>query len=841
MFNDVTGGKPEPPKRFRVALVLFGIGLTQFVLYGPSLIGQKILLPLDLLAGPAIYIPRTPDIIAIREGDGSVADLVFLFEPTRRFAVSEFHAGHLPMWAPYHYAGAPFIWPKFSPFLALQCATRSPVLLAWSQLLAALIAGLGAYLFFRVVLAVGFWPAAICAWCYPLTGFFVLWQGFYTALPVCWLPWLLLAVDCTLRCDRWLAPLGVALVTCLVVLSGALDVAGQVMMASGLYALGRLVELVIDVRSQDPLAPERGPTSDSFGQFLPCRKTALRRAARAITSLAAGWAVGLMLAMPHLLPVLEYTHTGARMARRAAGDEERPPIGLAALPQLVLPDMYGITRQPGLRYAGGLPQQESSAAGYAGLLMTLLAAPLAFCSRRHRASNLLWVVLLLLSLSWCLNIPGLVNVLRLPGLNMMSHNRLVFVAGFAFLALATTGLETLLQEPSCWRRWMWLPLALLASLCAWSVYRSFHLPEPIATRLGLGVSRGAAVSWVHGFEGVQRVQAWFVQYYASAAVWCGIGVLGWICVRSGRLQQPKLVPVLAVFVVGELFWFGYGRNVQSDPALYYPRIPVLQSLAQAPPGRVMGFGCLPAPLAAVSGLRDIRGYDAVDPPRLVELIMGAADPDSTKPGYAPTMEIAPKATITPNGDIQLLPVLDMLGVRYVIFRGEPFPTTHPIFKGEDYWVLQNPRALSRAFVPERVEVITNDTLRVQKIESTNFNPRAVAYVESPVPLTAACRGTAEITHEIPTRIEISARMETPGLVVLADLWDKGWHAYLEGKSVPILRANHAVRGVVVPAGSHKLEFRYEPASFVLGLELAGISAVILLVWLGINSWRARPG
>ena len=94
------------------------------------------------------------------------------------------------------------------------------------------------------------------------------------------------------------------------------------------------------------------------------------------------------------------------------------------------------------------------------------------------------------------------------------------------------------------------------------------------------------------------------------------------------------------------------------------------------------------------------------------------------------------------------------------------------------------------------------------------------------------RGQADIVAEIPTRVTVSVRMETPGLVVLADLWDKGWKAYLNGQPVQILRANHAVRGVVVPAGAATLEFRYEPASFVLGLWLAGAAVVILLGWLG---------
>jgi uncharacterized membrane protein YfhO len=94
-------------------------------------------------------------------------------------------------------------------------------------------------------------------------------------------------------------------------------------------------------------------------------------------------------------------------------------------------------------------------------------------------------------------------------------------------------------------------------------------------------------------------------------------------------------------------------------------------------------------------------------------------------------------------------------------------------------------------------------------------------------------------EEIPTRVTVSVRMETPGLVVLADLWDKGWRADWNGQRMPILRANHALRGVVLPAGEGTLVFRYAPASFSWGLRLAGLAVVMLLAWLGIILWQ-RP-
>ena len=178
-------------------------------------------------------------------------------------------------------------------------------------------------------------------------------------------------------------------------------------------------------------------------------------------------------------------------------------------------------------------------------------------------------------------------------------------------------------------------------------------------------------------------------------------------------------------------------------------------------------------------------------------------------------------------------------MRYVIGRGAPLTNSHPAFQGTDYWVLVNSNALARTFIPHRVETVAGDKARLAKLAAAEFDPREVACVESPVDLPGPCRGTASIVEEIPTHIRVSVQMETPGLVVLADLWDQGWQAYLNGRRVPILRTNHAIRGVVVPAGSGIVEFRYAPASFAWGLRLAGLAAAALLVWSGIRAVKAE--
>jgi hypothetical protein len=267
----------------------------------------------------------------------------------------------------------------------------------------------------------------------------------------------------------------------------------------------------------------------------------------------------------------------------------------------------------------------------------------------------------------------------------------------------------------------------------------------------------------------------------------------------------------------------------------------LEQLAKQPPGRIVGSGCFPAQLSQTYGLCDIQGYDGVDPARLMDLMASAADPGFQPNPHAATKWFRPRATIAPPDRIHLSPLLDMLGVRYVIFRGSPPESIHPALQGDDYWVLVNRAALPRAFIAHRVETVANDRQRLEKLSAPQFDPQEVAYVETPVDLPGPCRGSAEIVAETPTRVIVSTHMETAGLLVLADLWDSGWRAYRDSEPVAILRANHAVRGVIVPAGATTVDFRYEPRSFKLGLWLSWLAAMVVLGWLGTVVWRDWSG
>ena len=801
----------QPAKRRgRLLVVLLGIILGQFILYGPSLVGKKILLPLDILALPNVYLPVTPKTRELTVQNTVLVDLVMQWEPIRQNAVSEFHAGRLPMWSPYQYTGAPVVWPKFSPFMLLKCSLASPVIIAWAQLCTALVAGLGMYLFCRRVLMTSFWAAAFPSWCYPLTGFFVFWQGFPTCWAVYWLPWLLVVIDRGVRHPGLLKTATVAVTTGVMLVSGAIDVAGQVLMIGGLYAIWRW----LDEHRKSPFQWQ---------------------ATRAVFTIVCGTLLGILLATPYLLPSVEYAKTGARMERRGAGSEERPPTGLSALPQTVLPDIYGSSDSNSLRVVEH-NQYESSAAIYTGVMATLLMAPLAWCSRRHRSLNIFWCGLILFGLSWCLDVPGIVNLLRLPGLNMMSHNRLVFASSFAVLAMTAIGLDALVRGEVRWQKWFWAPVAILAVLLTWCVFRAVILPDSIATKMETNAAQGLAT---YSAENIQRVQLWFTWAYFKGAVLCALTLIGWLLLWIRPELRQRALFAVGLFLVIDLLWFGYDRSPQCDPALYYPRIPALEAVAKSPPARVIGCGCLPAILAQTHDLRDVRGYDAIDPKRLLELIASARDPRTPNIRYAASQWFVPRVDLQPPAGVKLSPIFDLLNVGYVIFRGEPPVRIHPAIRSDDYWVLVNSNALPRAFVPVHATTLPDDGQCMERIAAPDFDPRQVAYTTAHVDLAGPCRGTVNIVSEISTRIDLSTKMETPGLVVLADLWDQGWHARLDGNAVPILRVDHALRGVVVPAGSSTLEFFYRPESLIRGLQLCAAAAGIIVILFALHFWRGK--
>ena len=74
-----------------------------------------------------------------------------------------------------------------------------------------------------------------------------------------------------------------------------------------------------------------------------------------------------------------------------------------------------------------------------------------------------------------------------------------------------------------------------------------------------------------------------------------------------------------------------------------------------------------------------------------------------------------------------------------------------------------------------------------------------------------------------------------GILYWADGYDKNWHAYVNGKEVPIYRANINFKAISLPKGNNNISFVYNPYLFKMSLFIfygTMISVITLLIIRG---------
>jgi uncharacterized membrane protein YfhO len=103
-------------------------------------------------------------------------------------------------------------------------------------------------------------------------------------------------------------------------------------------------------------------------------------------------------------------------------------------------------------------------------------------------------------------------------------------------------------------------------------------------------------------------------------------------------------------------------------------------------------------------------------------------------------------------------------------------------------------------------------------------------------------GAATIEEYRPNKVSIEARLEHPGLLVLSDVYYRGWKAYVDDRPTKIFRVNQLVRGVFLREGNHRVEFRYRPESLTVGgaMGAIGLIAIVALLLPSRRYHRADP-
>jgi len=201
-------------------------------------------------------------------------------------------------------------------------------------------------------------------------------------------------------------------------------------------------------------------------------------------------------------------------------------------------------------------------------------------------------------------------------------------------------------------------------------------------------------------------------------------------------------------------------------------------------------------------------------------------------------------------------LLDFMAVRVVIAgRGAAFagqfdsdrtPSLRPLPEEADLRLTVNESALPRAFWTPHWELAAGPDEALDRLLDPGFNRDRSSVIDRSAPGfpdsfpesvadDAASRTDAQcIIDDIgPERVQVRVTAPDTGILVLADSYDRGWTAAIDGQPAPVLRVNGMFRGVLLQGGEHTVEFAYNPPGIAYGSSISLISLGLLALWGGI--------
>jgi hypothetical protein len=176
-------------------------------------------------------------------------------------------------------------------------------------------------------------------------------------------------------------------------------------------------------------------------------------------------------------------------------------------------------------------------------------------------------------------------------------------------------------------------------------------------------------------------------------------------------------------------------------------------------------------------------------------------------------------------------VYDMLNTKYII--GQNPQTGQPI-------VQQNPNAAGNAWFVKNIKYVNNANEEMLALDSLDIKASVVVdnREKNKITLQPQYDSTAKISllENKNDLINYQTSSITNQFAVFSEIYyPHGWKAYIDDKETPIVKVNYLLRGLSIPAGSHKIKFIFKPKAYELGNTLSLVSGIIsfLLLFGGV--------
>ena len=216
--------------------------------------------------------------------------------------------------------------------------------------------------------------------------------------------------------------------------------------------------------------------------------------------------------------------------------------------------------------------------------------------------------------------------------------------------------------------------------------------------------------------------------------------------------------------------------------------------------------------------KSIGGYHGAKMERYQELIEYQLSPELQK---IQTRLRSVKTQADVDAVFEGMNALNMLNAKYVIYNPNAAPLINNKIEGNAWFV-------------DSIQVVASANDELGLIDDVDVSKVALIHKEFEPDLNKSLVNKAEASISLkeyaPNKLVYQSKAAAEKLAVFSEIYyPKGWKATIDGQKTEILRANHVLRAMVVPAGEHEIVFAFEPETYETGNKISLASSLLLLL------------
>lgn len=363
-------------------------------------------------------------------------------------------------------------------------------------------------------------------------------------------------------------------------------------------------------------------------------------------------------------------------------------------------------------------------------------------------------------------------------------------------------------------------LFLVFGLIYSSIFQSSYIDSVTMSKMGqqfVGAYGAATFNEIAMFIWEQMIADWYAVAFIS--------IVGSVLIYSfakSKLPQPIFILAIIALLFIDLWRVSY-RPMEvaekSPEKATFQRTDVIDFIKNDKSKfRIADFTNQSANVPAYFKLENVNGYHSAKL-RVYQDMLDVADQGSTSQVTNPFL-------------------WNILNVKYII-SPQQLGAMPPAFQSSQTgaFVYYNQSAVPRVYFVDTIRIAKQLDI-LKNLKEGNFDPRTTAYLEKEpsaaiVPASSAAK--ARIVNYENEYIKVEAENDASNLLVFSEIYyPVSWKAFIDGKETEILKTNFALRSIVVPAGKHTIEMKFESPAFKQGKLISTSLNIVMVLLLALG-------